>query len=269
MAMKRVKLSFAQGQLMMWILAGSLLAVVAMFTFFRVTVVRQTPTPREEQSIGWMPAPRPGQLQSSDERYVIADVLDPSLMSLPSVHGFSRDVWSKTLEAMQRDLGWNEQPAYLDATPPDAPRSLLEPVPLAAAALSTAEKNPAQSEESDREPTAPPVTVNESVFRILGLLEDRGVIHAPELPVLNGPTPIRPAQVRVGVGADGLVCYAFLDRSCGNETVDAQALRLAQQIRFEAEANSVSPIVSWGVVRFLWATQAPAVTNGETAAAQP
>ena len=172
-------------------------------------------------------------------------------------------------EAAQRDLGWNEEPAYLDAGPPIPPRSLLEPVPLPDAVLSAAEKNPAQSEEPDDESTAPAVSVNESVFRILGPLEDRGVIRAPELPALGGPTPIKPTQVRVGVGADGLVRYALLDRSSGNEAVDAQAVLLARQIRFETEDNSVSPTLAWGVVRFLWATQAPAATNGESAAAQP
>ncbi len=270
MAMKHVpRLSFGQGQLMLWILASSVLAVIAMFAFFRVTVVRHAALPPEMPRIDWMPAPRPGQLPAGDERYVVADVLDPSLMSLPSTHGFSSDVWRRKIEAAQRDLGWNEEPAYLDAKPPAAPPSLLEPVPLAAAVLSTAEKNPAQSEESDSEIATPPVTVNESVFRVLGALEDRGVIHAPELPVLSSPTPIRPAQVRVGVGAGGLVRYALLDRSCGNDAVDAQALLLAQQIRFEAEESGGPMTLTWGIVRFLWATQAPAATNGESAAAQP
>ena len=268
--MKHVRLSFGQGQLMLWILASSLLAVVAMFAFFRVNVVRHTEPRHEEPRIDWMPATPPQTLKADDERYLIADVLDPSLMSLPSIHGFSSEVWSKKLEATQRDLGWNEEPAYFDAAPTNAPRTLLEPVPLATAALTTAEKTPARSEETVDEPISPPVTVNESAFRVLGSLEDRAVIHGPELPVLNSPTPIRPAQVRVGVGSDGTVCYALLDRSCGDDTADAQALQLARQIRFEPEENSVSPNVSWGVIRFLWATQAPpAATNTETVAAQP
>jgi len=267
--MKRVRLSFAQGQLMLWILASSLLAVVAMFAFFRVTVVRSTLPPREAPRIDWMPAPRPGQRRPMDERYVIADVLDPSLMSLPSVHGFSREVWRNKISATQRDLGWNEEPAYLGATPLKPPPSLLEPEPLAIAALSAAKKGPAQPEGSDSETITPPVTVNESVFRVLGTLEDRGVIHAPELPVLSSPTPIRPAQVRVGVGTDGLVRYALLDRSCGNDAVDAQALQFARQIRFEPEGSGVSPTLAWGVVRLLWATQAPAATSAENAVAHP
>ena len=254
---------------MLWILAGSLLAVVAMFAFFRVTVVRHLAPLREVPRIDWMPASHPGQVRPTDERYVIADVFDPSLMSLPSIHGFSHDVWRKKIEAAQRDLGWNEKPAYLDVQPPDAPPSLLKPVSPAVAVLSAAEKTPAQSAETDNEVITPPVTVNESVFHVLGALENRGVIQAPELPVLNSPTPIRSAQVRVGVGADGLVRYALLDRSCGDETVDAQALSLAQRMRFEAEQSGDSTTLAWGVVRFLWALQPPATTNAESVAAQP
>jgi hypothetical protein len=267
--MKRVvRLSFAQGQLMLWILGGSLLAVVAMFAFFRVNVGRHVAPPREMPRIDWMPAARPDQIPASDDRYVIADVNDPSLMSLPSVHGFSQDVWRKTIDATQRTLGWNEEPAFLDATVPDAPRSLLEPAPLADAVLTDAEKNPAQSEES-AELTPSSVSVNASVFRVLGPLEERGVVHAPDLPVLSSPTPIRPAQVRVGVGADGFVRYALLDRSCGSEAVDAQALLLARQIRFEPDVNPASTALAWGIVRFSWATEAPAVANSESTTAQP
>ena len=267
--MKRVRLSFAQGQLLLGILAGSLLAVVAMFAFFRVNAVRHIPVPSEAPRIDWMPTARPGQLPSTDERYIIADVLDPSLMSLPSVHGFSHDAWRRKITATQRDLGWNEQPAYLDATPPDPPPALLQPVPLAVAVLSAAEKDPAQSAETDSEINGPPATVNESVFRVYGALEDRGVVHVPELPVLSSPIPIRPAQVRVGVGADGLVRYAWLDRSCGNETVDAQALLLARQFHFEVELDGVSPTLTWGVVRFLWAAQPPEAINTESAVSPP
>ena len=267
--MKRVVgLSFAQGQLMLWILVGSVLAVGAMLVFFRVTGVGRAPVPRQVPHIEWMPAASSSQLHANDERYIVADMNDPSLMSLPSAHGFSRAVWRRKIEAAQRNLGWNEQPAYLDVTFPGTPPSLLEPVPLDAAVLSAAEKNPAQSEESDEQAPQAPAMVNASVFRVLGPLEDRGVMHAPELPVLSSSVPVRPAQVRVGVGPDGLVRYALLDRSCGNETVDAQAVLLARQFRFEA-TQSGDPILTWGIVRFLWATQGTTPTNLASAATQP
>jgi hypothetical protein len=268
--MKReARLSLAQGQLMLWILAGSVLAVAAMLAFFKVTGVPHVPIHSEVPRIEWMPAARSDRPTPDDELYVIADVLDPSLMSLPSPHGFSSDVWKRKSEATQRDLGWNEKPAYLEPMPPDPLRSLLEPAPLSAAVLWAAEKTPAQPEESDDEIIQSPVTVNQSVLRVLGPLANRGVIRTPELPAPNNPTPMRAAQVRIGVGADGLVRYALIDRSCGSESVDAQAVVLARQIRFEAEQGSEPTALTWGIVRFLWATQAGSTTNGESAAAPP
>jgi TonB family protein len=240
-----------------------------MFAFFRSTGVQRAPVSREVPRIEWMSATEAGRLETSDPRYLIADMLDPSLMSLPNVRGFSRNVWQHKLEATQRSLGWNEQPAYLDARPPDPLHSLLEPAPLSVAALSTAEKQPAQSEEPETEATEPTIPLNRSVFFVLGPLEDRAVMRAPELPLLSGPVPVRAAQVRVGVSADGLVRYALLDRSCGNEAVDAQALELARQIRFEAETTGSTTALAWGIVRFLWATQATPSAHGESAAAQP
>ena len=250
--MKReARLSLGQGQLMLWILAGSVLAVVAMLAFFKVTGVRHVPVPREVPSIEWMPAARSEQVKTGDERYVIADVLDPSLMSLPSPHGFSREVWERKGEATQRSLGWNEQPAYLSLALPEAPSSWLEPVPLDTAVLSAAEKTPAEPEEPDDEVDQSVVSVNQTAVHMLGPLESRGVIRLPELPVITNSVPLRPSQVRVGVGAGGLVQYALLDRSCGSDSVDAQAVALAQQLRFEAEPNDVPTDVDLGTCSFL------------------
>jgi hypothetical protein len=265
--MKRaLKLSFAQGQLMLWILAGSLVAFGVMFLFFRVSGVALTGSQREMPHIAWMPTARQNPFSPSDARYVISSVFDPSLMTLPSAHGFSRGMWRRKIEARQRDLGWDDQPAFLADRPMEALRSLLEPTPVDAAVLSAAEKPPALSEESnDNQPIESPVSVNQSVLRVLSALEDRGVTYTPPLPVINSSGPIRPTQVRVGVGADGLVRYALLDRTdrtSGDETVDAQALALARQIRFEAERDGSTTSLAWGVLRFLWATQGPTSTNG-------
>ncbi len=268
--MRRVpKLSFGQGQLMLWILAGSLIAFGVMFLFFRVSGVALTTTPREAPHIAWMPTARQDPLSPHDPRYVMADVFDPSLMSLPNAHGFSSGAWHQKIEAAQRNLGWNQQPAFLNPAAPSEPHSLLEPTPLDAAVLSAAEKTEALSEEpSDGDATTPLVAVNQSVVRVLGPLEDRGIVHAPTLPTINNPTPLRPTQIRVGVGADGVVLYSLLDRSSGDDDVDTQALAIARQIRFEAEQDSSTISLAWGVVRFLWATQPSATTNVESTAAQ-
>jgi hypothetical protein len=268
--MRRVpKLSFGQGQLMLWILAGSLVAFVAMFVFLHVSGVTLTTTSRELPHINWMPPAHENPFSPSDPRYLIAEVFDPSLMTLPSIHGFSSGAWRRKIEATQRSLGWNEQPAFLDAAPPAEPRSLLDPTPVDVAVLAAAEKTQAFSEESnDIEGTVLPVAVNQSVVRILGALEERAVVSAPQLPTITSPA-LRPTQIRVGVGADGQVLYALLDQSCKDDAVDAQALALAGRIRFEAEHDSSASSLTWGVLKFLWATQPPATTNVESTAAQP
>src|SRR5271170_5966697 len=104
--MRRVpKLSLAQGQLMLWILAGSIVAFGSMFLFFRVSGVSLTAAPRDVLHINFMPTARQDPLVAHDTAYVIADVFDPSLMSLPSDHGFSKRMWARKIEASQRDLG--------------------------------------------------------------------------------------------------------------------------------------------------------------------
>lgn len=267
--MSRVpKVSFGQGQLLLWILAGSLVAFGVMFVFFRFSGVPLTTTAREPPHISVMQPPSQNPFSPSDSRYVMADVFDPSLMSLPSAHGFSSAVWRRKIEATQRNLGWNEQPAFLDATVPGEPRSLLERTPVDAAVFTAAEKNQAFSEEAnDMEVPDPPVSVDQSVLRVLGALEDRVVSYVPPLPMINSPLLLRPTQIRVGVGADGLVLYALPDRSSGDDTVDTQALALARQIRFEVEHDSSTTSLAWGVLRFLWAARSPATTNVETTVA--
>ncbi len=262
--------SFAQGQLMLWILVGSLIAFGSMFLFFRVSGNALTSTPRKMAHVAVMLTPHQDPLSPQDSRYVIADVFDPSLTSLPNAHGFSSGAWRRTIEAAQRNLGWNQQPAFLSPAAPSEPHSLLERAPLDAAVLSAAEKTEALSEEpGDGDATASLVSVNQSVFRVLGPLERRVVINAPVLPTINNLTPLRPTQIRVGVGADGLVLYALLDRSSGDDGVDAQALALARRIRFETEQDSSTVSLAWGVLRFLWATQPPpTATNVESTAAQ-
>jgi hypothetical protein len=266
--MRRVpKLSFAQGQLMLWILTGSIVAFGSMFLFFRVSGVSLATAPREVPRINFMPTTRQDPLLAPGPAYVVADVFDPSLMSLPSPHGFSKRVWARKIEAGQRDLGWNQQPAFLGVKVPGVPPPLLQPVPVDAAVLTAVEKTPALSEESnDNELPEVPILINRSVYRVLGALENRNVASEPSLPTISSPAPLTPTQIRVGVDPDGLVLYALLDRSSGDDSVDAQALDIARQIRFEADHVSSTPPLTWGVLRFLWATQPPSVTNSDSVA---
>ena len=149
------------------------------------------------------------------------------------------------------------------------PAPLLQSAPVDVAVLTAAEKTPALTEESnDKELPEAPISINESVYRVLGTLENRSVVTAPSLSTINSLASLMPTQVRVGVNPDGLVLYALLDRSSGDDAVDAQALDIARQFRFEAEHVNNTPPLTWGVLRFLWATQSPSVTNSSAAPSQ-
>lgn len=254
---------------MLWILAGCIVAFGSMFLFFRVSGVSLTTNSREVPRINFMPTPRQDPLLAPGPSYIVAEMFDPSLMSLPSPHGFSQHAWTRRIEATQRDLGWNQQPAFLGVTLPGVPAPLLQPVPVDAAVLAATEKPPALSEESsDNEPLGASFSINQSVYRVLGALENRGVAYVPSLPTINSSAPLMPTQVRVAANPDGLILYALLYRSSGDDGVDAQALDIARQFRFEAEHASGTPPLTWGVLRFLWATQAPSVTNSDNVATQ-
>lgn len=258
---------------MLWILAGSIVAFGSMFLFFRVSGVSLTAPPREVPRFNYMLPARQAPLVAHDAAYVVAEVFDPSLMSLPSAHGFSRHLWSRKIEASQRDLGWDQQPAFLGVTLPGEPAPLLQPVAVDAAVLTAAEKDPALSEESnDNELPEASMSINQSVYRVIGALDNRSITLAPPLPTITSPKPLAPTQVRVAVNPDGLVFYALLDvsprgGSSGDDSVDARALDIARQFRFEAEHATDAPPLTWGILRFLWATQPPPATNGDTAAA--
>ncbi|HTS19330.1 MAG TPA: energy transducer TonB [Verrucomicrobiae bacterium] len=266
--MRRVpKLSFAQGQLLLWILAGSMVAFGAMILFLRFSGVSLTTAHRDVTQFNFMPTTQQDKLLVPSTAYLLADVNDPSLMSLPSTHGFSRRAWSRKIEASQRQMGWDEPVAFLGVTPPSTPRSLLQPMPPDEAVVTAARKTAALSEEpGDQEALEPPISINQSVFRLLGGVGDRRITYAPALPAMNSTVP--PTQVRVGVDAGGLVLYALLNQSSGDDSVDAKALELARQFRFEAAGDANAAPLSWGVLRFMWATQPVSATNTESVAAQ-
>ena len=75
----------------------------------------------------------------------------------------------------------------------------------------------------------------------------------PTLPVPFAPVPVKRTRVLIAVGNDGAVRHAVLDRSCGNEALDAEAVQLCRQLRFEAEAGLDPLAVTWGAARFVWA----------------
>ena len=252
----------AERQVLLIILAGFVLA----YTGALLAVVLQRKTDRADtikrSIVRWMPAPTP--VRAIDPHYVMADLMDPSLLSLPSTHGFSHQLWQRSPPVAHQTLAPGIVLAYLDPERSNALPSLLNLAPLAEAVRTVVNKAAAAAEDRDEpNPIEPSVITTQSTLRVYGDLAGRTVVQRPTLPTINSATPLRPTQVRAGVGVDGTVRYAMLQRSCGNESVDGQALALTREICFELRDRPQANPLSWGLLRFSWATAAPAVaTNG-------
>lgn len=214
--------------------------------------------------VRWMP-PQPTQ-PGQEIHYAIADLLDPSLMSVPNAHGFSHSMWQRQMPAPHRVVEPPAELAFLDAEPAHELPALLQQPSLVEAMQATTQKLPAESEEAEEiKAVEPPRIPEESMLRIIEGLQQRPIIVRPTLPRISGEPAPRPTRVRVGVASDGTVHYAMLERSCGNENVDARALDAARRVRFEPQRQADDEVLNWGVILFLWATATPPATNGTSA----
>jgi len=218
--------------------------------------------------VRWLPQETAPGADSID--YVMADLMDPSLMSLPNPHGFSLPLWRRQAPAASPEMEVDTGPSFLKLNVPTNVASLLAQPALTDVVQDSAEKAAAVAEEPvETAEAGPPREADRSMIDYAGPLEERAVVSAPTPPVIPSDTALPPTGVRIAVAADGTVRYAVLDSSCGSDAVDAQALDLARRIRFEPEAGFDPMALSWGTVRFLWATAAPPAPTNAAAAARP
>lgn len=268
-----VRFSLGERQVVLIMILLSLVAHAGAFYIFRVTDKVRMPALSERPRVQWMRPPSLEREGAMPLQYVVAETLDPSLMSLPSARGFSRQMWEKGMTVTHRASEWTVEPAYLDVKLAAAMPPLLEQPSLVEQVKATVGKRPAVSEEPVAEAVEVPVVLNQSVFRVAGPLAGRPVVRVPKLPVIPSVAPVRSTTVRAGVGADGVVRFATVEKSSGNEDVDNQAVTLTRQIRFEPQGtrdirgSEISEdSISWGLVKFLWATQPSAAPPGSEGA---
>jgi TonB family protein len=265
-----VRLHFGEGESLLLLLAVCLAAAIVSLQGLRSTHAVKTADDAARRrvrllSAGGDPATA-GRGQS-----VVADLFDPSAMSLPSPHGFSRRLWQHGAPVKYQSADWGAVPAFLERVAASAMRPLLEQPPLVDTVQSMVEKGTAGIGDTAVEPVAVVPSENRTLFLVSGALAPNGrsglagraVVRTPSLPVVTNETALKPTRVRIGVAPDGTVRFASVERSCGKETVDAQAVELAQQIRFEPATDSKASSLDWGVVKILWATELPPVTNGD------
>lgn len=251
MAVPRFRVT--ERQVLLLLLAASLLTYAAVFVVSGWRRRAEGPSRASQPPrVFWMPPADAS--RAEPPAYFMARYFDPSLMTLPSAHGYSRAMWQRRANGTRPTF---EPPVELalrePATVGEMPALLPQP-PVAVAIQTTAKKLPALAEDiASPDEVVHPAT--QSTVRVEGEWPSRELVEQPELPVVASATALRRTRVRVAVTPDGRVQYATLDRSCGNEPVDAQALELARQLRF-SPARSEDPLaLEWVRVRFNWATK--------------
>ena len=221
-----------------------------------VAVVRHHPPPAvvvKPPAVRWI---SPQLINSgNDIRHLVADLDDPSLMSLPDVRAFSQALWRHGAQIETQPLPVFNSVAYLDPSLPSEPSVLLRDAPLPEMVRADADKLVASVDE----PVASEATVSfrQSVIQLDERLVRFCLRVSPTLPLIASETPLRCTRVRLAIGGDGTVLHAILDHSCGNDGADVLALDAARQLHFACPPDLASGQIAWGGVRFLWATKLP------------
>ncbi len=154
---------------------------------------------------------------------------------------------------------WDSPPSFLARPARAAERILLNQSSLADAVQQDVVKAGLVAQPDALQAGAPAVSQpeNRSVLRLSGELATRPLLDQPELPVLTHLGGLRPTVVRLGVGWDGRVQHALLERTSGDSAADATALEIIRQVGFEVTTRLDPEQPTWGVATFYWATVPP------------
>ncbi|MBM3860089.1 MAG: energy transducer TonB [Verrucomicrobia bacterium] len=251
--MKLPRFRVSERQVLHFIMVSCIIGfAVAFLMVFQRRHVMQTDIPKRP-FVRWI---SPRLTESRDDlRTIVAELDDPSLMSLPSPRAFSAALWQHQVRLDDHLIQPSNSLAYLDAKPLREPDPLLPSASLADAVRAAAEKPKAHFVEP-----APATTVTmpgASSIHFDEALAACRLLHAPSLPIIASETALRATVVRLALAADGSVLHVVLDRTCGNENADAVALDAARRLRFELPAGHGQQRSLWGTARFLWATKMP------------
>ena len=241
----------SERHILIWIMVVFLLAYGISFviTYTRQRVPR-TDTIRRPV-IHWMAPVTP--VRRTEPHYAVAEMFDPSLLSLPNQRGFSGALWQHESSPTHRDL-----PPALDLAYGSPPTNQPLPVLLARPALpdllrQTVRAMPPPTETLE---LAHAVAGTQSVVFAEGPLANWPVLEQPPLPVLHREAAVRPTIVRVAVNRAGVPLYVTLHRSSGDEAADAQAVQLAREMAFVPRTALNTPTLTWGWLQFQWHTVA-------------
>ena len=119
-----------------------------------------------------------------------------------------------------------------------------------------------------------PKAVGASTFNFSANLKDRIPKNLPELPLWQGPQPIAPTSIKIGVNPMGMILSARLLNHAETDSVQKnflkQAVRITKRLRFQPIKNPLHPASEkpqWGELEIQW-QQAPPQTNQKTNSSQ-
>ena len=136
--------------------------------------------------------------------------------------------------------------ATVHARPAIAPAS-EEPLPYPAGASGLSLVQIAASHPAG---TPPPPAPSATVLSFSGPLKDAALDPLPSFDGLHEASlgELQPARFLLGVSGRGEVQYVFLQDSSGDKTLDADASRILEQVRFRSAGASAA----WGFATFYW-----------------
>jgi hypothetical protein len=108
----------------------------------------------------------------------------------------------------------------------------------------------------------------ESVLKIEGELQGRGLLRAPEIPIQFATEVLSNTVVEVAVRADGFPFSARIISGSGSRLVDLNALTIANTTRFTPlpPAHADRGALQWGALEFQWFTAEPGTNTSPRAA---
>lgn len=191
---------------------------------------------------------------------------DPLLLARAHEKGFTGDLWNKSFESPNPYNDWNESPRYLDIPELEWGSALSEFVSLESQSL----WKPLTKPDSKLELTGtqPQKLLRVSTFQFSSNLKDRIPSQVPELPLWNGPQPLAPTRIQLGIHSMGMVQSARLLNPEETDSVQReflqQAVRIAKKLNFRPIQDSPSPApdkLQWGELEIQWEQALPGINQ--------
>lgn len=104
-----------------------------------------------------------------------------------------------------------------------------------------------------------PPRVRGTRIQFSGDITNRTPTRKPDLPQPRSPVTLKPTILRMAVDSPGNLVHILVDESCGDSSVDLQAVKILRDWRFTPLESSDS--LQWGRATIFWDLQSPSLEN--------